>query len=224
MCPNLFELDSDDGVRNWGIELKPVTTRIGSASTNKWLQDPIPDVMPNQNNFQAGSSAGRTTIDASVVNLNNFNDCMLVVDNAIKHDVLAAQTAMQAKHDTGGVGCQIQLLPSSSTRTSASNLHQGHSIVLGLPAAPFTFTGAKHPPSEGDGILDDAGSELKKRKRVLALQNGESSFAAVGVVGNDVIGTNVSVRGDSAMNVISNPLYDEQNVIAGPDDQVCQGK
>jgi hypothetical protein len=25
-CPNLFELDSDDGVREWGVELRPNVT------------------------------------------------------------------------------------------------------------------------------------------------------------------------------------------------------
>jgi len=48
-CPELFELDSDDGVRNWGPFLKPVSQRIGTAATNRWLQDPIPAVIPPQN-------------------------------------------------------------------------------------------------------------------------------------------------------------------------------
>jgi len=30
--------------------------------------------------------------------------------------------------------------------------------------------------------------------------------------------------GDTEMYVFSNPLYDEQNVMAKPDDQACQGK
>jgi len=63
---------------------------------------------------------------------------------------------------------------------------------------------------------------LKKRKRVLALQNGNSSFAADGVMGNDVIGSDVSAGGDSEMNVFSNPMYDESNVMAGPDDWACE--
>ena len=57
---------------------------------------------------------------------------------------------------------------------------------------------------------------------MLALQNGNSSFAADGVMGNDVIGSDVSAGGDSEMNVFSNPMYDESNVMAGPDDWACE--
>jgi len=32
------------------------------------------------------------------------------------------------------------------------------------------------------------------------------------------------VMGDVEMNVISNPMYDEQVVTEGPDDQACLGK
>jgi len=31
VCPELFELDSDDGVRNWGPFLKPASHRVGTA-------------------------------------------------------------------------------------------------------------------------------------------------------------------------------------------------
>lgn len=71
---------------------------------------------------------------------------------------------------------------------------------------------------------DETGSELKKRKRMLALQNGEKSFAADGDEGNDVIGTTVSFGGYVKMNVISNPCFDEKDVTAGSDDQACLGK
>lgn len=78
--------------------------------------------------------------------------------------------------------------------------------MLGLPAAPF--------PS---------GSDLKKRKRMLALQNGET-FAAEGEMGNYVIGSNVSHGEDIDMNVIAAPLGDEHIVTAGPDVQACLDK
>jgi len=32
------------------------------------------------------------------------------------------------------------------------------------------------------------------------------------------------VGGDVEMNVVSNPLFDEQDVMAAPDDQACLGK
>jgi len=46
VCPELFELDADDGIRNWGADLKPISQRIGIAATNRWLHDPIPATMP----------------------------------------------------------------------------------------------------------------------------------------------------------------------------------
>jgi len=35
--PELFELDSDDGVRNWGPFLKPASHKLGTSATNRWL-------------------------------------------------------------------------------------------------------------------------------------------------------------------------------------------
>ena len=55
---------------------------------------------------------------------------------------------------------------------------------------------------------------------MLALHNGDTSFAADGVLGTNVIETDVSHGGgDVEMNVISNPLFDENAVKAGLDDQ-----
>jgi len=89
-------------------------------------------------------------------------------------------------------------------------------LVLGLSAAPYS--------SESNADANEEnGSEAKKRKRMLALQNGEP-FAADGDMGNNVIGSNVSHGGDVEMNVISNPLFAENNVTAGPDDEACLGK
>jgi len=59
---------------------------------------------------------------------------------------------------------------------------------------------------------------------MMALQNGDTSFPADGDLGNNVTGTDVSHGGDVEMNVISNPLFDENDVKAGPDDQACLGK
>jgi len=42
VCPELFELDADDGIRNWGADLKPT---VGIAATNCWLHDPIPALL-----------------------------------------------------------------------------------------------------------------------------------------------------------------------------------
>jgi len=34
VCPELFELDADDSVLNWGDDLKLVSQRIGTAATD----------------------------------------------------------------------------------------------------------------------------------------------------------------------------------------------
>ena len=190
VCPELFELNSDDGVRNWGVFLKLVPQRIGTAATNRWLQDPIPTTMPSNNQHPESVPAGHNNNPGGTMHLPNLNERMLVVQSqitSIKHGMLAVQTAAQAKQAAGASSsCQIHLLPSSSTATSASNLLQRLQLVLGLPAASF-------PSTNNEGIYDENGLELKKRKRMLALQNGES--LADGDMGNDVIGTNVSQGG-----------------------------
>ena len=211
----MYELDSDDGVRNWGVYLKPAAQRFGTAATNRWLQDPIPATMPRQNNTDDGGFAAQYTTAAGTDTVPNFNDRMLAVHSqitAIKHDVLASQNAAKAKQGTcASLTCQMHFLPSSSTCNSSSSLLPNRPLVLGLPAASFTHAGC-------DESHDDTGSELKKRKRMLTLQNGDKSFAADGDLGNTVIGTDVSHGGDVEMNVIFNLLFDENVVKAGPDD------
>jgi hypothetical protein len=223
VCPELYELDSDDGVRNWGADLKPVSHKIGTAATNRWLQDPIPASVPRQTNAAGGANAVPVGCDipaAGTGTPTSFNDRMLAFQNqltAMKQDVIAAQNAAYAKKGNGSnSACKVQLLASSSTGNSASNMLPDRPIVLGLPAVPFET-------ENNEEVHEDIGSDLKKRKRMFNLQNGES-FAADGDMGNNVIGTNVSHGGDAEMNVFSNPFFDEQDVMAGPDDQVCLGK
>jgi len=192
-----------------------------SVATNRWLQDPIPPSMPRHTHVPTDVPIGRTAQDGGTA-VPSFNDRMLVVQTqitAIKHDVFVAQIAAKAKQVSGAnCSCQVHLLPSFSAGNSASNLLTGRSLVLGLPAGPFSNT-------NGEEFQDDIGSELQKSKRVLGLQNGATtSFAVDGDEGTIVIGTNVSHGGDIEMNVISNPLFDEQDVMAGPDDQACLGK
>jgi len=172
-------------------------------------------------NSQAPASvpAGRNNNFGGTVPVPNFNERMLAVQSqisAIKHDMLAVQTASRAKQAAGAsVLCQFQFLASPSSAPSTSNLLAGHQLVLGLPAAPF-------PRTNSEGSLDGNGSELKKRKRVLALQHGECLDDED--MGNDVIGSYVSQGGDDEMFVAVNPLFDAQNDMAGFDDQTFPGK
>ena len=97
VCLDLFKQDSDDGVRNWGPYLKPVSQRIGTAATNIWLQDPIPPTVPRQHQAEPAVHAGRTTGAKGTGNLTNFNDRMTVFQTqltAMKQDVLASQNAI----------------------------------------------------------------------------------------------------------------------------------
>jgi len=103
-CPELFELDVDDDVRNWGVFLKPAAQRIGTAATNRWLQDPISATMSRNNPPAATAPAGRNTNSRGTVPVPNFNERMLVVQSqiyAIKQDMLAVQTASHAKQAAG---------------------------------------------------------------------------------------------------------------------------
>jgi hypothetical protein len=210
----------DWGVRNWGADLKPAAHRIGTAATNRWLQDPIPASMSQQTQASNVASAGRTAATEGMGNSANFNDRMLTLQSqltAMQQDVIAAQNAVLAKKGKGASsGPKFHMLASSSTGTSASNLLANRPLVLGLATAPFSS-------DSNDDILDENGSDLKKRKRMFALQT-EETFAAEGAVGNFVIGSNVSHGGDIDMNVIAGPLGDEQVVTAGPDDQACLDK
>lgn len=39
LCPRLFEIEEDDGQRNWGPELRAEVRRGGGTAGNKWLRD-----------------------------------------------------------------------------------------------------------------------------------------------------------------------------------------
>ena len=106
--------------------------------------------------------------------MTTFNDRMLAVHNqltAMKQDVIAAQNSVYAKQGNGvNYACKVKLLPSSSTGTMTLRLLPGRPLVLGLPAVP-------HSNETNDEQQEEIGSESKKRKRLLALQNGESFVA-----------------------------------------------
>jgi len=77
--------------------------------------------------------------------------------STIKHGMLVVQTAARAKQVAGAnISCQVHILPSLSTCTSASNLLLGRPLVLGLPAASF-------PNANNEEPRDESGLELKKR-------------------------------------------------------------
>ena len=137
------------------------------------------------------------------ISTTSFHDRMAALQTqltAMRHDVLAAHNSVLAKRGNGAHPvCKVNLLPSSSTGTSTSNLLQDRPLVLGLHAAPCS--------SESNAeVNEENGSEAKKRKRMLALQNGEP-FVSDGDMGNNVITSNVSHGVDVDMNVVTPSLF-----------------
>jgi len=126
VCPELFEINSDDGVRGWGPDLKPVAHRVGTSATNKWLQDLIPDV-----NARGSANSGEQQMfdDSSVgaaPNLSNLQGRMMVVHqeiNSLKQYFLVPQNMMVARNEAGSSSMTpVPLLNSSSAGLSIRSL------------------------------------------------------------------------------------------------------
>ena len=194
MCHDLFVLDSDDGVREWGVELWPVVRRVGTTSTNRWLQDPIPYIVSRTDNTFRGTHVGTSNNAADGnVNLSNLGGRLNVVHNEInyiKHGIMVAQNNLLAKNGKAiSVVHLNSALPSSSVSASATVLN------ISKPVARAENVSALNES-------EDIRSELKKRKRMLAvaecLQSGaphneiEFSFVVDGVNGDTELGENVS--------------------------------
>jgi hypothetical protein len=60
-CVKLFDMEVDDGTRGWGENLRPLVKRMGTAATNKYLQDPIPSHPHSAAGFTTGSGSGSQT-------------------------------------------------------------------------------------------------------------------------------------------------------------------
>jgi hypothetical protein len=235
VCPDLFELDSDDGVREWGVELRPVVRRVGTAATNRWLQDPIPSVMPRTVNAFGGTHAGTSnTADDGNVNISSLGGRLNALHNeinSIKNGIMIVQNNSLAKSGKAITAMHLNsALPSSSASASATVLNISKPVVLSLPAAPTDGARTENVAAPNESEAEDIRSEIKKRKRMLAecLQSGapqndiEFSFADDGVNGDTELGDNVSEGGDIVMNVCDNPLFENIDVSAGSDDQACR--
>jgi hypothetical protein len=101
--------------------------------------------------------------------------------------------------------------------------------VLGLVAPVDEFLALEYADSAGIVDLEDAGSDLKKRKRGqteahliadTAAPLQVSSVAGVGDVGISA----VSGGATSGMSVFTNPVFDETDVTVGPESQARRGK
>lgn len=231
VCPNLFELDSDDGVREWGVELRPSVHRVGTAATNRWLQDPIPNVVQHTNDRNGGTEPVPAESSSKLSNLGGRLSAVHHEINAIKQGIMVAQNSALAKSGKATAAVHINhAFPSSSACVSAAVSLPLRPLVLGIPATPLPITGAEHTPASTDSETDDVTFELKKRKRMLAecLRSGtpqeetEFSFVADGVNGDVSLGENVRGGNDIVMNISENPLFENLDVSTGSDDQACR--
>jgi hypothetical protein len=204
VCPNLFELDSDDGVRECGVELRPNVHRIGTAATNRWIQDPIPNVVPQTGGNSSGTQSAATNISIeSTYDMSNLGGRFTVVHHeisTIKHGILVAQKSVLSKNGKATSAVHINhAFPSSSSCLPAAGSQFFKPIVLGMPAATLSLTGPEDNPASTEPNNEEVGSDLKKRKCMLAdclesstPQNDTKLSFVEGVNGDNFVGENVS--------------------------------
>jgi hypothetical protein len=172
-CTKLFDMEQDDGVREWGDNIRPLIKRMGTAATNKYLQDPI----PSRSQFVTGSGSGTqgvsshdTTNSHPTPAASNLDGRLVAVQreiSAIKSGILTAQKQALAKSGRNlfGVGpSHIPLVSTDSSSLAVSNMSQSQPVVMGLLAEPTI-------QPQGDNILCleaaesvEVGVDLKKKK------------------------------------------------------------
>jgi HAMP domain-containing protein len=149
-CTKLFDMEQDDGVREWGDNIRPLIKRMGTAATNKYLQDPI----PSRSQFVTGSGSGTqgvsshdTTNSHPTPAASNLDGRLVAVQreiSAIKSGILTAQKQALAKSGRNlfGVGpSHIPLVSTDSSSLAVSNMSQSQPVVMGLLAGVFILIG-----------------------------------------------------------------------------------
>jgi hypothetical protein len=230
-CHNLFDMDHDDGTRGWGDSIRPLLSRQGTSATNKYIKDPI----PSRPHAVSADATGTNAAPASNLQPNDSTPISGTLDgrivavqkeiSAIKSGLLIAQKHALVKAGRiqhAASSSQSALLPLATPAPIVCTSEQRRPIVLGLLAEA-------EPNGQGADLLnfdaagsEDNGAELKKRKRAKAVNgtHAEDSLCN-GVEGleNDV--TRLGNGTDNVM-LIDNPIFDANNVTAGPDDQACR--
>jgi hypothetical protein len=203
---------------------------MGTAATNKYIQDPIPSrpqtASSSGTTFQAENSHG-TSHTAPTSAAGNFHGRIIAVQkeiSAIKSGILSAQKHAMSKsgrHQNGAGSSCLPPVASDSTPSLEGNNSQTLQVVLDLLAV-----GHNQPQSEDLTHLeaidaDDAGVDLKKRKRAKATSiTQDADMKTSGVEGN--VGPSIGIGLDNVMSIHDNPMFDVPNVTAGPDDQACR--
>jgi hypothetical protein len=230
-CPKLFDMDHDDGTRGWSESIRPLTSHQGTSATNKYIKDPIPSrphaMSANSTGTQAAPVPNFHQGDSTPIS-GNLDGRIVAVQkeiSAIKSGILIAQKHAMVKAgklSNEASSSLAAMLPSATPQQAVSTTDQQHSAAFGLlPEAPTK--------GEGTDLLclefaegDDSGVELKKRKRAKAVKDQHSEITMCsGVVGLETVVTRQGNGTDDVM-FIDNPMYDANNVTAGPDDQACR--
>jgi hypothetical protein len=233
-CPKLFDMEIDDGTRGWGENIRPLVKRMGTAATNKYLQDPIPSHPHSASGSATGSGSGSqtgfshaTSYTSTPSTAGNLDGRLIAVQkeiSAIKSGILSAQKQALVKsgRNINGAGpSNIPIIPAASSPLLVGNKIQPRPVVLGLPAET-------HSQPQGDTLLcleaadnDDSGTDLKKRKRAKAAGvNQEAENMSVGVEG--IVGPSIGIGMDNVISIHDNPMYDVSDVTAGPGVQACR--
>jgi 14-3-3 protein epsilon len=229
-CPKLFDMEQDDGSRGWGENIRPIIKRMGTAATNKYLQDPIPShpqPVPGSDSSSQADISHETTQNSHPPAAGNFDGRIIAVQkeiSAIKNGLLSAQKhalTKSGRFQTGAASSQVPIASSTSPSLLENNTAQPRSVVLGLLAEG-------HIQSQDENFLclegadhDETGAELKKRKRSKAATTIQvADTMTSGVEG--CLGTSLGTGVDTVMNIHENPMYDELIVTAGPENQACR--
>jgi hypothetical protein len=238
-CPKLFDMEIDTGVRGWGDNLRPLIRQMGTAATNRYLQDPIPSRPHTASDFGTGTQSAQTysaIAPHSSPTASNFDGRISAVQreiSAIKSSILSAQKHAIVKSGRSLIGTSsshISSLPPTAPALLGCSNTQHRPVVLGLMAE------AQNQPNGEDILLIETADpnvdsvEVKKRKRAKAVndnksdQNVEQQAATmtVGVEGTNVIGTSLGQGLDVVMTTHDNPMYEETIVTAGPEVQACR--
>jgi 14-3-3 protein epsilon len=230
-CPKLFDMDHDDGVRGWGESIRPLITRMGTSATNKYIQDPIPSRPQNMSSFDTGSpSAAVPNANSHVAAPNSVTlDGRIVAVqkelSAIKSGILIAQK--QALVKAGKLTYEASsshnvVLPFATPPPAESDMVRHRSVVLGLLAEPHIQVQDDDSLALEAADTDEKGADLKKRKRAKAVKDKQDEDTKCsGAMGLDSVVTRPG-HGINDVMFIDNPMYEETNVTAGPDDQACR--
>jgi 14-3-3 protein epsilon len=236
-CPKLFDLEYDDGTREWGENLRPLANRIGTAATNKYLKDPIPSSpqvssqMGASHQFAAAAAHNTTHTPAAPV-VGNLDGRIIAVQreiSAIKSGILSAQKQAMVKSgkNLNIASASNNLMVLSATPSSVVDFNfQNQPVVQGLLAETPPSTLGEDNSGLKNTDLDDEGVELKKRKRAKATSGDKAADNMnIGAEGLDTICTSLGMGMNDVLSFHDNPMYDvteATDVTAGPDDQACR--